>query len=105
MKRVAVIVPLKPGGRETAKLLVADGPPFALEETGIDRHEVFVTDDEVVFVFEGPNPRVAVEQLLGDADVWRAAVAWRSCAAGRPRVADEAFAWERPPRPMHVPGL
>jgi hypothetical protein len=59
-----------------------------------------------VFVFEGPDARAAVEHLVGDAEVWQAATAWRDCLAGKPRVADIAFAWHKGgPDPLHVPGL
>jgi hypothetical protein len=105
MKRVAVVVPVRPSAYDTVRVLVADGPPFDLRHSGIDRHEVFVTEHEAVFVFEGANPREAVEQLLADPGVWRAAAAWRDCVRGRPRIADVGFAWEREPVPLHVPGL
>jgi hypothetical protein len=105
MKRVLVVAPLREDAQTTVRLLIQDGPPFDLTGTGLERHEVFLTDREAVFVFEGDDPRVAVERLLGEATVWRAAVAWRECLAGRPRIAEQAFAWDRPVRPLHVPGL
>ena len=57
-------------------------------------------------MFEGPEARSAVERLVGDAEVWQAATAWRDCLAGKPRVAETAFAWRKDgPDPFHVPGL
>lgn len=32
---------------------------------------------------------------MGDPGVWRSARAWRECLAGRSRLAEELFAWER----------
>ena len=95
MSRLVVIAPLAEGMRETARLLVADGPPFDPEETTLERHDVFLTEREAVFVFEGPQARAAVERLVGDPGVWRSASAWKDCLAGRPRLADEAFSWTR----------
>jgi hypothetical protein len=95
MSWVVVVAPLKDGARETARLLIEDGPPFEPKETSLERHHVYLTDREVVFVFVGPNARAAVEGIAGDPGVWRAATAWRECLAGRPRIADEAFAWTR----------
>jgi hypothetical protein len=95
VSRLVVVVPLRDGAREEARRLIAEGAPFDLERSDLTRHEVFLTDREVVFVFEGDEPRAAVERLAGDPDVWRAAGAWRACLAGRPRIADEAFAWSR----------
>ena len=106
MSRVAVVVPLRPESLVTAKLLIEEGPPFSLDDTPLDAHAVYLTDDEAVFVFEGPEAREVVEQVVGEAGVWEAATAWRACLAGKPRVAEPAFVWRRPEQaPLHVPGL
>jgi hypothetical protein len=94
---VAVVLPIKPGTRDRATSLVADGPPFDPAAAGLDRHYVFVTDHEAVFVFDGADARRAVERLIRDPGVWKAAVAWRECLAGRPRLATEEFVWTRSP--------
>lgn len=95
MSRIVVIAPLRPGARERAYRLVGGGPPFSLTETGLTAHSVYLTDSEVVFVFEGPTVRRDVERIAGDPGVWRSAQDWQSCLAGRPRLADEAFSWTR----------
>ena len=106
MSRVAVVVPLRPESVVEAKVLIEDGPPFALEDTPLDAHAVYLNDTEAVFIFEGPDARSVVEQLVGEAGVWEAATSWRACIAGKPRVADPAFTWRRPtPRPIHAPGF
>jgi hypothetical protein len=93
VSRVAVVAPLKEGAHETARLLVQEGPPFDPREAGFTAHDVFLTDHEVVFVFEADDARSAVEGLVGDPGVWRAATAWKECLAGRPRIANRAFSW------------
>ena len=106
MSRVAVVVPLRPGAYETARELVEHGPPFRLEDTPLEGHCVYLNEHEAVFVFEGPEARAAVERLVGDAEVWQAATAWRDCLAGKPRVAETAFAWRKDgPEPLHMPGM
>lgn len=95
MSWVVVVAPIKEGARETARLLVEGGPPFDPETTSLVRHHVYLTEKEVVFAFEGPDAKAAVERLVGDPGVWRAATAWRECLAGRPRLAEQAFAWVR----------
>lgn len=57
---------------------------------------MFLTDREVVFLFEGEDARKTVEELVGDPGIWRAATAWRECLDGRPRLADESYVWARP---------
>lgn len=93
MSAVAVVCPLRPGAAETARVLVAEGPPFDLAGAGIARHLVLVGEEEAVFVFEGPEARGAVERLATSPGVWRAAAAWRDLLAGRPRLLEPAFAW------------
>ncbi len=95
MSTIAVVAPLKYGVQAEARGLIAAGPPFDPERTPLVRHEVFLTADEVVFVFEGPDARLAVDQLIGESSIWRAAMAWRKCLAGRPRIAEHAFEWRR----------
>jgi hypothetical protein len=95
MSRLVVVAPLKPGARDAARLLIENGPPFDPATTALTAHEVFLTDREVVFVFEGEDARKTVEELVGDPGVWRAATAWKECLDGRPRLADETFVWAR----------
>jgi hypothetical protein len=93
-----VVASLKDGARERARELIAAGAPFEPEVTDLAAHQVYVTEREVVFVFEGAEPRAAVERLAGDPDVWRAAAAWREILAGRPRLAEQAYDWSRTAR-------
>jgi len=95
MSRVAVVVPLRPGAYETALRLVDGGPPFQIADSPLDGHCVYLTEREALFVFEGPEARLVVEQILGEASVWEAASAWRDLLDGKPRVAEIAFAWRR----------
>jgi hypothetical protein len=106
MSQVAVVVPLRARSYERAAQLIEEGPPFRLEETSLTGHCVHLTEREAVFVFEGPDARAAVERVVGESKVWHAAVAWRGLLAGKPRIAETAFAWKREaPEPLHVPGL
>jgi hypothetical protein len=95
MSRLAVVAPIKWGSYRAAKDLIEKGPPFDPGLTPLDRHEVFLTDTEVVFVFEGDAAGEVLEALLDDLSVLREADAWRAHLAGRPRLADELYHWER----------
>ncbi|HZT53833.1 MAG TPA: hypothetical protein VE995_05580 [Gaiellaceae bacterium] len=94
-ERVAIVLPLRRGTAERARELVAAGPPFDLDDAGLERHQVFVSDREAVFVFEGPQAREALERLLRSPRVLGAATRWRECLAGPPRLAAESYAWRR----------
>jgi hypothetical protein len=95
VSRLVLVVPLKPGAHTRARQILDDGPPFALEETGFERHEVYLTEREVVFVFASTGPSATLELAAGDPKVWKAAAAWRECIAARPRKAEVAYSWER----------
>jgi hypothetical protein len=94
MSQLVFVAPLKPGGDARARELLAEGPPFDLEGSKFDSHEVFVTPQEVVFVFEGSE---TLDVDPGDPVIARAAQAWAECLDGRPRVARSAFSWKRGP--------
>jgi hypothetical protein len=89
------VVPIKRGKAELARELVEEGPPFELEDVGLERHHVFVGEREVVFFFEGEEAAAAVDALARSPGVLKAAVRWRGILAGRPRLAEEGFAWSR----------
>jgi len=95
MGRLVAVLPLKPGARDRAEALLREGPPFDLEQTQFDRHQVFLTDREVVFVFEGEGPSDTVRQPAEDPALWKAAEGWQACLSDPPRVAVTAYSWER----------
>ena len=93
--RVAVVVPIRRGTAEAARRLVEEGPPFDVERLGLERHHVFVSEREVVFLFEGDGASAAVDALSRSPRVLNAAVRWRGILGGRPRLAEERFGWTR----------
>ena len=90
--RVALVVPLKPGAKAGAEALLRAGPPFDPGALGLESHDVYVTDAEVVFVFEG-IPSAFVERLAAEQTIWDATEAWKPLIAGPIRYADQAYAW------------
>lgn len=96
-RRLAVVLPVKPDSRAAVRSLLEGGPPFDPSQVAaLDRHEVFLTSNEVVFVFESNLGTDALMEVLAGPDVWQAATAWREHLAGPPRIAEDAFSWERP---------
>jgi hypothetical protein len=96
--RVVVVLPLRAGARARVRALLAEGPPFDPEAAGLDRHQVFLSDREAVFLFEAASPSV-IGRLAGTADLWAAAAAWQDCVAGPARLAEDAWSWTRPSAP------
>jgi len=98
MSRAVVVLPLHEGMSEQAADLLRGGPPFDPEKVGLERHHVFLTEREAVFLFEADS-RYAAEKLIGEGRFWSAASAWKDLVAGPPRLAEDAYSWIRP----HVP--
>ena len=88
-EQVAVVLPLRRGRLSQARELVAKGPPFDPAALGLRRHQVFLTEDEAIFVFEGRNVRTNFERLTRDPTLWQTGLAWRGCVGGRPRLSTE----------------
>lgn len=94
-RKIAFVLPLVPGKREFARMLLDEGPPFPLQAAGLDSHEVLLTDTEAIFVFGTPQGAETLERVLVDEDFWAVAGAWERIAAGPPRHAEVAFDWHR----------
>jgi hypothetical protein len=97
MERVAIIARLEEGNEQRAIELVEAGPPFDLAESGIARHNVYVSSSEVVFVFEGPQVEWIVDDLIDEPfnhELRQALDQWREIVVGQPRIAREQFGWQ-----------
>ena len=99
MSRLVLVVPLKEGATARARELLREGPPFELEPMHLERHEVFLTEREAVFVFETAGDAPPLRLAAGDPRLRTAAAAWREVMAGRPRKAETAFSWAGPALP------
>jgi hypothetical protein len=95
VSRLVLVVPLREGCLDRVRELLAEGPPFELGTTHLERHEVYLTEHEAVFVFEAPGEAPPLELRAGNPALRTAAAAWRDCMAGRPRKAETAFTWLR----------
>lgn len=98
MERLALVARFDPESREQVKTLLEAGPPFDLEGAGIDRHLVFVSSREAVFVFEGSEVEWEVEELADGffhPELQAALSEWQELLVEEPRLAHEVFAWLR----------
>ncbi len=100
MKQVAIIARLKPGTGPRAAELLQTGPPFDPADRGFERHTVYLSATEVVFVFEGPDADQILSDIVDEPFAWLLAAAfdrWRPLIDGEPRIARPAYAWQRQP--------
>jgi hypothetical protein len=94
VKRLAVVARLRPGARAKAAELIASGPPFDPEAVGLERHSVYLSGAEVVFVFEGAEVEWIVDGIVDDPFRSPVFEAWSELLDGSPRAAREAYFWE-----------
>jgi hypothetical protein len=97
-RRLAVVLPFRDDARDAVRALIAAGPPFDPELLGLDRHQVFLTGSEAIFIFESELGADALEPLLQDPALWQSASAWHDHLAGPPIIAEDVFSWTRPER-------
>jgi hypothetical protein len=93
-ERLAVVARLRPGSRDRALEIIAEGPPYDLGDAGFRRHIVFLTEEEVIFVFEGLGIEELVRALVDDPTRSAAFSAWGPLLDGTPVLAREEFYWE-----------
>jgi hypothetical protein len=98
MEKLALVARLKEGSEPKAAELLAKGAPFDPAEHGLERHTVYLSAAEVVFVFEGHEVERLVDELIDDPFQWKlltAFDAWRELVDGPPHIARTAYSWER----------
>lgn len=94
--RVLVRVPVDAEEAVHVRELIRRGPPYELEGMpGLERHEVYVTDRDVLFFFEGTDPGFAIERIVRDARVWSALESWDAYVMGPPSVVEADYTWTR----------
>jgi hypothetical protein len=93
-ERLAVVAKLRPGSRERASEILAKGAPYDLGEAGFRRHSVFLTEELVVFVFEGSGIEGLVRDLVDDPTRSASFSVWGPLLEGTPAFGREEFYWE-----------
>ena len=94
MERIAVIAKLKPDSRAAAAEILRAGPPYDPGEFGLARHGVYLSESEVVFLFEGPDVEQQLSSLVNDPALSALFSVWAPLLEGTPSAAHELFYWE-----------
>jgi hypothetical protein len=93
--KISVIAQIRPGKRDELERVLEKGPPFDLEAEGFERHEVFLGDSDVVFVFTGPGAVTQLERMAASRALF-AHVLKMTGLLSAPRVLNQTFEWHRP---------
>jgi hypothetical protein len=98
MERFVLAARLKPDGYQRAQTLLAEHSALSGEdlEKAFDRHIIFLSENEVIFLFEGEGAHESVRALFND-PVRSALIGhWLPLFDGPLHRAEEAYVWERP---------
>jgi hypothetical protein len=96
-ERVAIVAHLAQDSHEQARRILEEGAQYDLAAAGFERHSIFLTEQTVVFVFEGRALGEAIRELLNDPTMSGLFSAWGPLLEGTPKLAHEAFHWEASP--------
>lgn len=94
MDRLMIVARLKPGSRERVQALLEAGPPFDPDEPGFERHSVFLSGSEVVFLFEGAHVERVVDAIVNDPELSGRFAQWAEVVEWPPHIAHERYAWQ-----------
>jgi hypothetical protein len=93
-ERIAVVARLRPGSRDRAAQILAEGAPYGLALAGFRWHSVFLAEEAVIFVFAGPGIEGLVRALVNDRTRSAAFGEWAPLLDGTPALAQEEFFWK-----------
>jgi hypothetical protein len=96
MPSFVVTARLKRGRLEHVREILREEPPFDAAETALQRQQVFLGRDEVVFLFDGPQADEVGRRLLDDSGILGRRGRIARHLSGSPRTAYEVFSWDRP---------
>jgi hypothetical protein len=94
--QISVIAQIRPGKREELERLLEQGPPFDLAAEGFERHEVFLGDNDVLFVFTGPGAMSQLQRMAASRALF-AHVLKMTALVSAPRVLDRTYEWQCEP--------
>jgi hypothetical protein len=96
MDRVVMVASLKSEARGRARELAEQKPRFE-DAPGFDRMAVYLSESEVVFVFEGPDVDRSIRAILNDPVSSAGLSPWLPLFDGPLHHASEVYFWERRP--------
>jgi hypothetical protein len=96
MRRFAVGFRLEPGSAAEARKILHDGPPFDIAATSLERCEVFLAEDELIFLLEGPHADQEAERLLATPAVEGQVSRLAPHLSRDAQIPQEVFSWEKP---------
>jgi hypothetical protein len=95
--QIAIVAQIRPGMKAALERTLQAGPPFDLAGEGFERHEVFVGDTDVVFVFTGPAATSHLHRMASTPALFRHIIKMTGILTA-PRLLQQTFRWDREAR-------
>jgi hypothetical protein len=97
VNRFVLTARLRADGRQRAETLLAEHSALGAQELEavFDRHSIFLSETEVIFLFEGEGANEAVRALFNDPVPSTVISHWLPLFDGPLHRAPEAYLWER----------
>ena len=97
VERFVLVARLRPDARERAEALLAEHSAFDAGdlEQAFERHAIFLSETEVIFMFEGDGAHESVRALFNDPVRSTLIGHWLPLFDGPLHRAPEAYLWER----------
>ena len=97
MDSFVLVARLKPDGRRRAEELLAEHSALGGAELGsaFHRHAIFLSESDVVFLFEGEGSQASVRAIFNDPAQSTLISHWLPLFDGPLHQAEEAYLWER----------
>jgi hypothetical protein len=97
MDRFALVARLKPGARDRAEAFLAEHSALGTGELekAFERHSIFLSETEAIFLFEGDGAHASVRSLFNDPVRSTLIGHWLPLFDGPLHQAPEAYLWER----------
>jgi len=94
MERVVLVARLRDGARQRARELAASPLPNDPAADGFRRVAVFLSEKEIVFMFEADSAESIVRRILNDPVQSTAITPWLPLFDGPLRRTEEAYYWQ-----------
>ena len=95
MDRVVLVARLRPDAREHALELLAQEPAPAPVEESLDGRAIFISESEIVFLFEGLDADESLRAIFNDPVRSTELGHWLPLFDGPLHSASEVYFWER----------
>lgn len=91
--QVAIVAQIRAGKRRDLERVLASGPPFDLRAEGLEHHEVFLGDTDLIFVFTCAGGLAEIERIARDPKVL-SRLTTLSNFLQAPRLLQQTFSWD-----------